>query len=149
MPTTSVRRDLRSGLVAAGEEFRSINPTLLQRTHHRRPKGFTGDLPAMYVGALNEQIVHDAGTRGRTFDAQAVLVFRSTGSEEEVADDVDTTTDYFLDFLTTHPRAGGSNYLLQPTSTRDIELEIDETPYPAVVVGIQLIALEGRSRTGA
>jgi hypothetical protein len=62
---------------------------------------------------------------------------------------VDTTTDYFLDFLTTHPRAGGSNYLLQPTSTRDIELEIDETPYPAVVVGIQLIALEGRSRTGA
>lgn len=149
MPTTTVRRDLRDGLVNAGNDFKSINPTLLQRVYPRRPPGFTGDLPAMYVGAMNEpNITHSAGVRSRTFDVQAVLVFNTLGSEEEVSDEQDTLVDYFLDYLTTHPRAAGSNYVLQPTSVRDVEIDIDEVPYPASVVNVQLLSAEGRSRSG-
>jgi hypothetical protein len=149
MPTTTFRRDARGGLVNAGEEFKSINPTLLQRNYPRRPIGFTGDLPAMYVGSLNETDVHDSGTRSRDIEAQTVLVFKPTGSEDEISDEQDTLVDYWVDFLTTHPRAAGSNYLIEPRTVRDIELEIDEVPYPASVVTVLCRALEGRSRTGA
>lgn len=148
MATTTVRRDLRNGLYNAGEEFRSINPTLLLKNYHRRPTGFTPDLPAMFINSLNETIEHSAGIRGRTFEAQTILVFNSTGSPEEIADEADTVVDYWVDFLTTHPRAAGSNVLLEPTSVRDLELDTDEVPYPAAVVGVRLRAAEGRSRTG-
>lgn len=149
MPTTTVRQDLRSGLYAAGVAFKAANPTLLLRTYHRRPPGFTGDLPALYIGSLNELIEHDAGTRGRTFDAQVVLVCKPTGSGEEVADEIDTLTDTFLDYLTLNPRAAGAGYLIEPTATRDIEIELDDTVYPSVVISVRCRALEGRSRTGA
>lgn len=148
MTTTTVRRDLRAGLVNAGADFKNQNPTLLLRVYERRPTGFTPDLPALYVGSLNETIIHTAGIRPRTFDAQAVLVGNPTGSPDEIADEVDTLVDYFLDYLTTHPRAAGSNYVLQPTSVRDVELEVDDVVYPSAVVGIQLLASEGRSRNG-
>lgn len=149
MPTTSVRRDIRSGLFNAGEEFRAINPTIFLKNYHRRPTGFTGDLPSMYVGSINETLRHDAGTRGRDLEPQTVIVGNPTGSPEEISDEMDTAVDYWLDFLTTHPRAAGSNYLIEPRTVRDVELEIDNVVYPAAVVQLHCVALEGRSRTGA
>ena len=149
MPQTTFRRDVREGLFSAGEDFRSINPTILLKTVHRRPTGFTGDLPQMYIGSLNETDVHDAGTRSRDIEAQTVIVGNPTGSEEEISDEIDTIVDYWIEYLTLHPRAAGSNYLIEPRTVRDVELEVDNVPYPAAVVTVLCRALEGRSRTGA
>lgn len=150
MPTTTARRDLRTGLFALGTDFMSANPTLMQRAYKRRPPGFsTGNLPALYIGALNEQVRHDSGLRDRDFEAQIGLVFTPLGSEAEVADDVDTTVDYFLDYVTTHPRAAGSNTVLQVTSVRDVELDMDDVVYPTALVTLAYLVQEGRSRTGA
>jgi hypothetical protein len=147
--TTTARRDIRSGLVALGEDFKSANPTLLQRVYPRRPRGFTGDLPALYVGSLNEQVRHDSGLRQRTFLPQIGLVCHPTGSDTEVADEVDTLVDYFMDYVTTHPRAAGSNSLVEITEVRDVELEMDEVVYPTGLVVLNYLVLEGRSRAGA
>lgn len=150
MPTTTFRRDVRVGLVALGNDFKNANPTLLLKVHHRRPRGFTGDLPALYVGSKNEAVEHRAGIRQRTMEPQLVLVFNPAGSEEEVADEMDTLVDTFLDYVTLHPHAISSNTVTGVTSIRDIELDIDEVPYPAVVFTLgETIAQEGRSRTGA
>ncbi len=150
MPTTTFRRDVTNRLVALGEDFMNANPTLLLRVHHRRPVGFTGDLPAMYVGSRNEAIRHSAGIRTRTMEPQLVLVGTPTGTTDEIADEMDTLVDEFLDYLTLHPHAISSNTITSPTSIRDVELEMDDTVYPAAVITLgETIAQEGRSRTGA
>lgn len=149
MPTTTARRDIRAGLLLLGEDFKSANPTLLYRTYSRRPRGFTGDLPALYVGALNETVTHSSGLRGRTFDPQIGLVCHPTGSDAEVADEVDTLVDAFMDYVTLHPRAAGSNTLVEITSVRDVELEMDEVVYPTGLVTLSYLVAEGRSRAGA
>lgn len=149
MPQSTFRRDVRTGLVAAGDAFKAANPTLLQRAYPRRPPGFTGDLPAMYVGSLNETLAHDSGTRSRDITAQTVLVCQPTGSDDEKADELDTLVDYWVEYLTLNPRAAGTGYLVEPRTVRDIEVTIDEVTYPAAIVEVFCRALEGRSRTGA
>lgn len=149
MPQSTFRQDVRAGLVAAGAAFALANPTLLQRTYPRRPAAFTGDLPALYVGSLNEALVHDSGTRSRDLTAQTILVLKPTGSTTEIADEQDTLVDYWVEYLTLNPRAAGTGYLIEPRSVRDIEITIDEVTYPASVVEVFCRALEGRSRAGA
>ena len=150
MPTTTFRRDVTVRLVALGNDFKSSNPTLLLRVYHRRPLGFTGDLPAMFVGTHNENIRHTGGLRIRTMEPQIVLVGNPTGSEEEVADEMDTLVDTFLDYLTVHPHAISSNTVMSPSQIRDVELEMDNVTYPAAVITLgETIAQEGRSRAGA
>lgn len=150
MPVTTFRKDVRVKLVTLAEEFKDANPTLLLRVYHRRPLGFTGDLPALFVGSRNETIRHSAGLRQRTMEPQLVLVGTPTGTEEEIADEMDVLLDTFLDYITTHPHAISSNTVTSATQIRDIELEIDNVVYPTVVITLgETVALEGRSRTGA
>jgi hypothetical protein len=150
MATTTFRRDVTTRLVALAEDFKNANPTLLLRVYHRRPTGFTPDLPAMYVGSKNEAIVHTSGLRQRTMEPQLVLVGNPTGAPDEIADEVDTLVDYFLDYITVHPHAISSNTVTQVTTIRDVELEVDDVVYPAAVLTLgDTIALEGRSRSGA
>ena len=150
MPTTTFRRDVTNNLVALAEDFQNANPTLLLRVHSRKPQGFTGDLPAVYVGSHNEAIRHDAGLRIRTMEPQLVLVGNPSGAPEEIADEMDTLVDEFLDYVTLHPHAISSNTVTSVTQIRDVELELDDVIYPAAVLTLgETIAREGRSRTGA
>lgn len=149
MPTTTFRRDVTQYLVALAEDFKNANPTLLLRVHHRRPTGFTGDLPAIYVGSRNETIQHSAGLRTRVMEPQLVIVGNPTGTPDEIADEIDTLVDEFLDYVTVHPHAISSNTVTQVTTIRDVELELDEVVYPAAVLTLgETIAMEGRSRNG-
>jgi hypothetical protein len=148
--TTTFRRDVTTQLVAMGNDFKDANPTLLLRVFSRRPGGFTGDLPAVYVGSHNENIRHDSGLRIRTMEPQLVLVGHPTGTPDEVADEMDTLVDSFLDYITLHPHAISSNTVTSVTQIRDVELELDATVYPAAVFTLgETIAREGRSRNGA
>ena len=152
MPTTTFRRDVTDRLVALAEDFKSANPTLLQRVYARRPSGFTADLPAVYVGSRNETIRHAAGIRTRTMEPQLVIVGTpnlNPGAESEIADEIDTLVDYLLDYITVHPHAISSNTVTQVTNVRDVELEVDTLIYPAAVLTLgETIAQEGRSRSG-
>lgn len=150
MPTTTFRRDVTDRLVALIEDFKSANPTLILRSYHRRPGGFTGDLPAIYIGSRNETVTHSVGLRTRTMEPQLVIVGHPTGTPEEIADEMDTVIDTFLDYVTTHPHAISSNTLTAVTTIRDVELDLDDVVYPAAVLTLgDTIAQEGRSRTGA
>ncbi len=149
MPTTTARRDITTGLVNLGEDFKSANPTLLQRVYPRRPGGFAGDLPALYIGAKNEALRHDSGTRMRVLEPQLVLVGNPLGSLNEMTDEMDTLVDTFIDYLTLHPHAGGSNSNIEPVGVRDVELEMDDVVYPTAVIDCRFEVLEGRSRAGA
>lgn len=149
MTTTTFRRDVTERLAALAEDFRNENPTLLLRVYKRRPTGFTPDLPAMYIGSRNESIAHSAGLRVRTMEPQLVLVGNPTGAPDEIADEVDTLVDYFLDYVTLHPHAISSNTVTSVTTIRDVELEVDDVVYPAAVLTLgETIAREGRSRSG-
>jgi hypothetical protein len=150
MASTTFRQDVTERLVALANDFKAANPTLLLKVYHRRPVGFTGDLPSLFVGAKNEAIRHTSGLRQRTMEPQLVLVGNPSGSEQEVADEMDTLVDEFLDYLTLHPHAISSNTVTGATLIRDTELDVDGTIYPTVVITLgETIALEGRSRTSA
>ena len=149
MTTTTFRRDVTGNLFMLARDFMNENPTLLLKAYKRRPLGFTGDLPCVYVGSHNETIQHQAGLRIRTMEPQLVLVCNPTGSEEEIADEVDTLVDSFLDYITLHPHAISSNTVTGVTNIRDVELEVDDVVYPAAVLTLgETIAREGRSRSG-
>lgn len=149
MTTTTFRRDATNNLAALAADFMNENPTELLRVYKRRPTGFTPDLPAMFVGSKNEAIIHSAGLRQRTMEPQLVLVGNPTGAPDEIADEVDTLVDKFLDYVTLHPHAISSNTVTSVTQIRDVELEVDDVVYPAVVLTLgETIALEGRSRSG-
>lgn len=146
MPNTTFRQDVTTRLVALSQDFIAANPTLVYRVYARRPGGFTGDLPCIYVGAHNENIRHTSGLRQRTMEPQLVLVGKPTGSEDEIADEMDTLVDEFLDYLTAHPHAISSNTVMSPSNVRDTELVLDDVTYPAAVITLgETIALEGRS----
>lgn len=149
MTTTTFRQDVTNHLVNLATDFQSENPTLLLRVYARRPQGFTGDLPAVYVGSHNETIQHSAGLRVRVMEPQLVLVGNPSGAPEEIADEMDTLVDNFLDYITLHPHAVSSNTVTSVTGIRDVELELDDVVYPAAVLTLgETIAREGRSRTG-
>src|ERR1041385_6426197 len=149
MTTTTFRQDVTTGYVSLATDFMNTYPTLLLRVYPRRKQGFTGDLPAVYVGSKNEAIEHSAGLRVRTMEPQLVLVGNPAGAPEEIADEMDTLVDTFLDYLTTHPHAISSNTVTSVTGIRDVELELDDVVYPAAVLTLgETIAREGRSRTG-
>lgn len=142
--TTTFRADTTNNLVAMATDFQTSYPTLLLRVYPRRPKGFTGDLPAVYVGSHNETLVPSVGRWQRTMEPQLVLVGNPSGSEAEIADEMDTLVDTFLDWCNTRPHAISSNTVAWPAQVRDVELEIDDVVYPAAVVTFTALAAEGR-----
>lgn len=147
MATSTFRRDTTSGLMALGQAFIAANPTLAIRVYPRRPGGFTGDLPCMYVGTRNESILVDSGIWTRTMEPQMVLVGHPTGTPDEVADEMDVLTDAFLSYCTANPHALGANTVMgSRIGVRDFEIEIDNVVYPAVVVTLgDSISAGGRS----
>ncbi len=142
--TTSFRRDVTNNLVAMATDFQNAYPLLLLRVHARRPKGFTGDLPAVYVGSHNETLAPTVGRWSRQMEPQLVLVGNSTGAPEEIADEMDTLVDTFLDWANARPHAISSNTVAWPATVRDVELEIDDVVYPAAVVTFTALSAEGR-----
>ena len=133
--------------MALGQAFIAANPTLAIRVYPRRPGGFTGDLPCMYVGNHNESILVDSGIWQRTMELQMVLVGHPTGTPDEVADEMDTLIDAFLSYATANPHALGTNTVMGSRITvRDVELELDNVVYPAAVVTLgESISAGGRS----
>ena len=142
--TTTFRQDTTNNLVALAEDFKAANPTLLLRVYPRRPRGFTGDLPAVYVGSHNETLLPTPGRWMRTMEPQLVLVGNPSGSEDEVADEMDTLVDTFLDYCNARPHAISSNTVAWPAQVRDVELEIDDVVYPAAAVTFTALSAEGR-----
>jgi len=141
---STFRRDVTAGLIALAEDFKTANPTLLLRVYARRPLGFTGDLPAAYVGSHNETFRPYVGVWHRTMEPQLVLVCNPTGETDEIADEVDTLTDEFLDYANSRPHAVSSNSATWPATVRDVELELDNVTYPAVVITFTALGGEGR-----
>lgn len=141
---TTFRKDTTTGLVALAEAFKAQYPLLLLKVYPRRPTGFTGDLPCAYVGSKNEDLAPTVGRWSRSMEPQLVLVCNPTGSEAEKADEIDTLTDTFLDYANERPHAISSNTVTWPKNARDVELQVDDVVYPAVVITFTNLAAEGR-----
>lgn len=142
--STSFRRDVTLRFLAVTNDFIAANPTLLLRVFARRPMGFTGDLPAAYVGAKNETLAPTRGRWPRSMEPQIVLVGQPTGSEDEIADEMDVLVDAFLDYFNERPHAISSNTVCWPHQVRDVELELDAVTYPATVITFTALSAEGR-----
>lgn len=139
--TTSARQDVRAGLKSYLDAFKAANSALVAGDVHRvRPGSIVA--PGAYVGNLNEVIQQDTQTRRRLFAPEVVLVQRLI-TPGEAADGIDDMVDIYVDYVTDNPHMGGG--IIEPTSVRDIELDLNGTLYSASVVGHRVNIMEGRS----
>lgn len=100
MPTSG-RQSVVDGLVAVLNTYKTANPTRLRRVYTARPGGFA-ELPAAYVGTLDEIILHTSGTRQRTF-APTVVVVDAFTDNEQTGDRMDILIDGLVDAYTAQP----------------------------------------------
>jgi|SRR3990172_8330300 len=141
MPATTARNDLRAGLYAYLVALKAANAAMFAGDVHKvRPGSLVP--PCAYVGNLNESINQDTQTRTRDFTPEVVLVQRLI-SPTETVDAMDDMVDVYVDYITDNPHMGGG--IIEPTSVRDVELDLGGTLYSASVVSHKLHIMEGRS----
>lgn len=146
---TTARQDARAGLYALLTGFHTANPTLLYSAYLSRPAGFSPELPAGFVGAMNEPTIrHDSGTRQRNFGLEIVLIDNFSPSNEAQAYRLDALVDAFVDYCTANPQIV-AHTILAPTSVSEGEITIaggtQSITYRAVSVAIQFTIMEGRN----
>ena len=133
MSIATLRVEYRAALLGILTDFRNANPTLLRQVHKARPGTFNP--PMGYVGPFNEPtIVHETGNRLARPDLRGSLVLvQGVYDAGETADKLDVLTDALLVYLATqHSRVAGQ--LLEAISAEDVELNIKDVPYSAVIV---------------
>jgi hypothetical protein len=149
--TTTARQDVRAGLYALLVAFQAANPTLLFSVFRARPGAPGVELPGAFVGNLNEQFTHTAGTRQRNFSPEIVIFDSFAPSNEEQAARIDLVQDALMDYLTANPNAVAHSILaLNNGTSTDGEFDIVggqvTTHYRAVAIGLgQITIMEGRN----
>lgn len=101
---TTARQDVVTGLLSVLSAYRAANPTLLRKVFPRKPGGFA-ELPAAYVGDLDETILHTSGTRQRTFVGATVVIVDTFSDKEDGPDRLDQLVDGLVDAFTAAPSA--------------------------------------------
>jgi len=144
MTATTFRSDVVAGLWGLLTGFVAANPTMLNAGYRARPRSL-GNRPLGFVGPRNEPtITHTSGLRQRNMTPSIVLVW-GWNEEEETADVRDDVVDAFLDYATARPNAVSAGTQTAPTSTEDVELEMDGAYYPATIIAFgETTILEGR-----
>lgn len=146
---STARLAVRAGLYGLEQGFQSANQTLVFASYTVRPGAFGEELPALFVGNMNEpNIVHTSGVRQRNFVTEIVIVDTFAPSNEEQAARLDLVVDPLLDWLTAHPDyiAG---MVMAPTSVTDGELTVPggnvTVHYRAISIAIGVTVQEGRN----
>lgn len=139
---STFRSDLVAGLTSVLTTFQAANPTLLRDVKRTRPAS-VGATPLAYVGNRVETLVHDSGTRSRTFTV-AVVVIDVIPDSTENADRLDDLVDELVDEFTDNPRAAGANTLIEPIGVEDVEVEYGPVIYRGSAITLRGRILEGR-----
>lgn len=107
--TTTVRADLRAGLVSMLNDFTTSNPTLLRRTFPVRPETLLKDMPFAYVELGIETTGFSQGLRHRTY-APGVVVVDARTTNAETMGRKDALIDLLVEHMTGYPHlvAGSS-----------------------------------------
>ena len=146
---TTFRSDFVAALLTVLNAQKTATPTQLRGVYGARPGAFS-ELPCAYVGARDEAITYDAGTRTRTFAPTVVLVDAFTDATE-VGDRMDDLVDLLIDrFTAAYAAVAGGSSITQLTSVTDTELEIrgeaNVAIYRAAVLGFDRTFIsEGRT----
>lgn len=140
---TTARADTAAALTTLLLAFNAANPTLLKRVSRARTN--FNELPAAYVGAIDERVLHTSGTRQRTLLPSIVLVDSFTEATE---DRLDLAADGLMDYFTAHSAQvpGGE---LEMVSVSDGEIENVASSgvtaiYRAITFGFSVTIMEGR-----
>jgi hypothetical protein len=94
------RQAVVASLKAVLDAYQTANPTLLRRVYPSFPGGFSGELPAAYVGERREDINHTAGLRDRRFRPTVVIVDAYHWDQPTSDDLLDQITDGLVDAYT-------------------------------------------------
>lgn len=121
---TTWRSDLVEAHRVILEAQSTATPTLLRKVYTSQPGSFN-ELPLAYVGARNETVTHDAGTRTRTIGIEVHLVDNYSGDNVQGGDRMDDLVDLLVDRydLTENVQRVGSS-IIELTSITDTDLEV-------------------------
>lgn len=117
---TTFREDVRAGIVSTLGTFRTANPTLLRKIWTVRPESFTvGDLPAMTVGNLTEDIATANGIRQRQMSGFTVEITDQIADNLEASNRGDLLVDAIMDFLTASFHMASATSIVEPIGVTD------------------------------
>lgn len=118
---TTFRHDLVAALKTTLDAYVVANPTLLRAAYRTRPAS-VHETPMAYIGGRSESIVHDSGTRTRTF-APTVVIVDVLADNQETGDRMDIVVDALVDIFTANPHAVSGSTLLEQTGVDDVDLD--------------------------
>ena len=135
----TVIADIRTGAKTALD-----NTASLAQAYTARPAQ-VGSLPAGWVDDVRSDLLHDAGTRQWSAEADLVIAVSSFDNEEEMAA-LDTATQELIDYVSDHPHLMGANTVVEPVRVRATSVDFgDGAPRPTVVVTLgRFVFMEGR-----
>lgn len=141
--STTFRRDLRAALYGVLFEFHAQNTDLLRAVYTARPEGIS-ELPAAWVGNIDETITHTSGTRERALRPSVVIV-DNLAENTSTLDRLDILVDELVDRFTAAVRRIPTT-VIEPVSVTDGEFTIGDTTYRTVEIGFDRTSIrEGRS----
>lgn len=131
MAATTFRSDLVAALRTVLLAQRTATPTQLRAVYTARPGSFS-ETPCAYVGARDEVITYDAGTRTRTF-TPTVIIVDTFADVSEAEDRIDDLVDLLVDrFTAAYAAVAGGGSITQLSTVTDTELETPGTSGPVV-----------------
>ncbi len=117
---TTFRQDVRAGIVTTLTTFKTANPTLLRHIWKVRPESFgLGDLPAMTVGNLTEDIATANGIRQRQMSGFTVEITDNVADNTETSNRGDLLVDAIMDFLTAAYHMASGTSIVEPIGVTD------------------------------
>ena len=150
-PSRQALNDILSAMIAS---FMTAVPGVIRRYWSELPASLTGEGPFVYQGPINENIVHDQGTRQTTYTGYI-------GYVDVLADPVETNTrcnafaDYMRELFTANARislgaagTGSVDAILQQTGITDGPSELTQGANTRLVdmhMEFQFVVLEGRN----
>ena len=97
VPTTrweTNRQDLNDALDDIIAAFQAQVPNVIRKFFSEVPETYTGELPLVYLGALTETIIHDAGLRQTKWSGEIGYVDTSPDNRE-----ANTRSNTFADYM--------------------------------------------------
>ena len=150
-PTRQALNDMIAAIMAS---FTAAVPGVVRRYWSELPQAVDGETPFVYQGPINENILHDAGTRQTTYTGYI-------GYVDVIADPQETNTranafaDYMREVWTANARVslgatgtGSIDAILQQTGITDGPSELTQGANVRLVdmhMEFQFLVLEGRN----
>ena len=113
------RFDLHDAILAMLAAFKAAHPGIVNQVWHARPAG-PGEFPLVYLGAINEAVIHDSGLRQTTFTGTVVFV-DTLAFAPETDERVNVFLDYMRDLFTANARIFTPG-IFEETGVTDAEL---------------------------